>query len=48
MGKWGPDGDGVGTKAIIERGNVESPHERPLVIKSVEDIKKGNGVENLK
>jgi len=48
MRKWCPNGDSVGTKAVVEWGNVESPREGPLVVKSMGAMKKSSNARYLK
>ena len=42
MGERCADRNCVCTKAIVERGHVESPRERPLVVKATEEMRKSN------
>jgi len=48
MGKRRADRDRVCTKAVVERGDVESPRKGPLVVKSVEVMKQNSNVGYLK
>ena len=42
MGERCADRNRVCTKAVVERGHVESPRERPLVVKATEEMRKRN------